>query len=120
MRAGVIPALSRSGHRWESFIVRPGRQPLAALVNVLSEVMRAPDAAAYANNSAAIWQAAGVDELRRHPGMLGAALRDRVSGAAAGPYCSWTSSRSYTPWAPTARLPRLGPELLADTYRNTG
>ena len=30
VRAGVIPALKHSGDEWESFVIRPGRQPVAA------------------------------------------------------------------------------------------
>ena len=38
VRAGVIPALKRSGEGWEALITRPGRQPLAALADVLLAV----------------------------------------------------------------------------------
>jgi len=36
--AGVIPALKRSGERWEAMIVRPGRRPLAALADLLAQI----------------------------------------------------------------------------------
>ena len=42
VRAGVLPALERSGQAWESFIVRPGRHPLAALADILARLERAP------------------------------------------------------------------------------
>ncbi|MCG8423504.1 MAG: protein kinase [Proteobacteria bacterium] len=35
VRAGVIPALKRSGEGWEAFVVRPGRQPVTALAGML-------------------------------------------------------------------------------------
>lgn len=35
VRAGVIPALKRSGDRWEAWVVRPGRTPLRALQETL-------------------------------------------------------------------------------------
>src|SRR5262249_4819623 len=35
VRAGVIPALRRSGEAWEAFILRPGPHPLAALAELL-------------------------------------------------------------------------------------
>jgi WD40 repeat protein/serine/threonine protein kinase len=83
IRAGVIPALKRSGQRWESFIIRPGREPLAALASVLAQVGRAiagsnarTDGQDEQNVEA---EAAGRDTLiatlRARPGLLGAALR---------------------------------------------
>ena len=33
VRAGVGPALKRSGERWDVVTLRPGRQPLAALAS---------------------------------------------------------------------------------------
>src|SRR6185295_1926672 len=36
VRAGVIPALKRSGEPWEAFLLRPGRRPLVALADVLA------------------------------------------------------------------------------------
>jgi WD40 repeat protein/serine/threonine protein kinase len=66
LRAGVIPALKQSQAGWQALIVRPGRQPLAALADVLT---RLSDSAAQA----------GRDELaarlRDEPGLLGAELR---------------------------------------------
>jgi WD40 repeat protein/predicted Ser/Thr protein kinase len=66
LRAGVIPALKQSQAGWQALIVRPGRQPLAVLADVLS---RLSDTAAQL----------GRDELaarlRDEPGLLGAELR---------------------------------------------
>ncbi|XXT24106.1 protein kinase [Sorangium sp. So ce429] len=77
VRAGVIPALKRSGDRWDAFILRPGRRPLSALVDVLAQADE-PDAAGAGVGSAAH---AGRDELvatlRSEPGHLGARLRAR-------------------------------------------
>src|SRR5262249_57770686 len=42
VRAGLIPALKRSGEGWEALIVRPGQQPLAALSELCAQV--APEA----------------------------------------------------------------------------
>jgi serine/threonine protein kinase len=36
VRAGVIPALKRSGEGWDAHVVRPGREPLTALAAVLA------------------------------------------------------------------------------------
>ena len=35
MRAGVVPALKQSGEGWETVIIRPGRAPMGALVDIL-------------------------------------------------------------------------------------
>ena len=75
VRAGLIPALERSGQVWEAFIVRPGRQPLAALAQVLAQVARPGSGAAAATESEAVH--ARIDDLRSHPGVLGTVLRDR-------------------------------------------
>ncbi|MFO0745119.1 MAG: serine/threonine-protein kinase [Myxococcota bacterium] len=72
VRAGVIPALRALGP-WESFTIRPGRQPLDALASFLVESTtqgdgdpgRRPDVASVAAR------------LRREPGYLGAELRRR-------------------------------------------
>ena len=37
VRAGVIPALKRSGEGWDTCVMRPGRQPLAALAGLLEQ-----------------------------------------------------------------------------------
>ncbi len=39
VRAGLLPALARSGQAWEWFIVRPGRRPLAGLVSVMTQIV---------------------------------------------------------------------------------
>lgn len=39
VRAGVIPALKRSGERWEAFILRPGRRPLADVLTQVADTL---------------------------------------------------------------------------------
>ncbi|MBL8972313.1 MAG: protein kinase, partial [Myxococcales bacterium] len=68
VRAGVIPALKRAGGRWEAFIVRPGRRPLAALADVVAALAPGADGEAL------------VELLQRQPGLLGARLRARCRG----------------------------------------
>src|SRR5262249_45566706 len=76
VRAGVIPALERSGESWESLIARPGRQPLSALAEAFADVSRSqsgpldgvPDT---------LTADALVLELQRQPGHLAAVLRAR-------------------------------------------
>src|SRR5262249_8604903 len=66
VRAGVIPALKRSGEAWDAHILRPGRDPLAALAGVL----------ALADGSAGDGaDGAALEQLRAEPGTLGARLR---------------------------------------------
>jgi WD40 repeat protein len=65
VRAGVIPALKRSGEHWESFIVRPGRRPLAALADVVAELEPASATDAL------------LGALHTQPGLVGARLRAR-------------------------------------------
>ena len=66
VRAGLVPALKRSGEAWESFVLRPGRQPLSSLATVLAPLLAV---------------AAAVDEkelptrLRAEPGLLGRVVR---------------------------------------------
>lgn len=71
VRAGLIPALERTGRESESFVVRPGRYPFAALADALAyfqETVTSPDGEdlkRFANL------------LRDQPGLLGAKLRAR-------------------------------------------
>ncbi|MCG8421944.1 MAG: protein kinase [Proteobacteria bacterium] len=80
IRAGVIPALKRSGRAWEAFIVRPGREPLAALANVLATIASPrndrPGMAGSAHSDADRQQAQ-IANLRAQPGTMGAVLRGR-------------------------------------------
>jgi eukaryotic-like serine/threonine-protein kinase len=73
VRAGVIPVLKRSGEGWDTFIVRPGRSPLASLCSILLDLASSGSAPIAAS------LVAGGDEhtanLRAAPGQLGATLR---------------------------------------------
>jgi hypothetical protein len=83
VRAGVIPALKQSGDEWESLVVRPGRQPVAALVRVLATVLS--DGTADTTDTT---DGPGGDDGGHHhdlarrlgsePGFLGVCLRDRA------------------------------------------
>ncbi|HWN68882.1 MAG TPA: AAA family ATPase, partial [Haliangium sp.] len=75
VRAGVIPALKRSGERWEACIVRPGREPLAALADIASNCMSTQDTTL--TRQISLRQ----DVLARlvdEPGFLAAVLRSRA------------------------------------------
>jgi WD40 repeat protein/serine/threonine protein kinase len=80
VRAGVIPALKRSGERWEAFVVRPGRRPLAQLAELaelLGQLAPADDPTARAADASA----AAIAELRAQPGLVGVRLRARCRRA---------------------------------------
>ncbi|MEM9489997.1 MAG: serine/threonine-protein kinase, partial [Myxococcota bacterium] len=86
VRAGVIPALKRSGQRWRALTVRPGRQPLTALAQILTEVLAELKPSSALSSSADIDTQGGEGaetptalraRLRDRPGALGAALRAR-------------------------------------------
>jgi eukaryotic-like serine/threonine-protein kinase len=80
VRAGVIPALKRSGEGWDAFALRPGREPLAALASVLAQANSSPgrdDDDTDASDAAPAHSAerAVLEQLRAEPGTLGARLR---------------------------------------------
>ncbi|MFT3772539.1 MAG: protein kinase [Minicystis sp.] len=77
VRAGVIPALKCSGRPWEAFILRPGRRPLSALVDVLAQLAEAEPTGAGAAPPPLADHDALVATLRAQPGHLGARLRAR-------------------------------------------
>ena len=74
VRAGLVPALKRSGETWETIVIRPGRKPLEALAAVLQ-----PMVATAANLADEMEeQKKLVETLRREPGHLGHMLRLRA------------------------------------------
>ncbi|MBA3393310.1 MAG: protein kinase [Deltaproteobacteria bacterium] len=74
VRAGLVPALKRSGETWETLVIRPGRKPLEALASVIQPMV------ATAVNLADEMeeQKKLVETLRREPGHLGHVLRGRA------------------------------------------
>jgi serine/threonine protein kinase len=74
VRAGVIPALKSSGERWESFVLRPGRQPLHSMATMLQ-----PLTTSAASIEAKMAEHESIlQRLREEPGYLGAVLRSRA------------------------------------------
>jgi serine/threonine protein kinase len=74
VRAGLVPALKRSGEVWETLVLRPGRKPLEALAALIQ-----PMVATAANLADEMEeQKKLVDTLRREPGHLGHLLRLRA------------------------------------------
>ena len=100
VRAGVIPALKRSGEGWDAHVVRPGREPMAALAAMLGQAHgssrdtgpRGPEldtgetgltreaaSAALADSAASAVMDLLLERLRAEPGYLGARLRARAT-----------------------------------------
>ncbi len=74
VRAGLVPALKRSGETWETLVIRPGRKPLEALAATI-----APMVATAANLADDLEeQKKLVETLGREPGHLGHVLRLRA------------------------------------------
>jgi serine/threonine protein kinase len=74
VRAGVVPALKRSGEAWETLIIRPGRSPMAALANLVSPLVgTSPTLADEVAEQQKLAQ-----KLTGEPGHLGTLLRSRA------------------------------------------
>jgi WD40 repeat protein len=79
IRAGVLPALKRSGEGWDAHIVRPGREPLAALAAVLAHVESSPGDGGSSAAPGDGADRAALEQLRTEPGLVGARLRARAT-----------------------------------------
>lgn len=71
VRAGIIPALELDGRDVETFVLRPGRRPFAALADILASFHDTSESAEDADAEAI------AATLRTQPGHLGAKLRAR-------------------------------------------
>ncbi|HCF58208.1 MAG TPA: AAA family ATPase, partial [Myxococcales bacterium] len=74
VRAGVVPALKRSGEAWESMVFRPGRNPLNALASVVAPLV----SSSISVEADLEEQRKLVQRLRDEPGYVGAVLRARA------------------------------------------
>ncbi|HEY0880150.1 MAG TPA: AAA family ATPase, partial [Archangium sp.] len=74
VRAGLVPALKRSGESWESLVLRPGRNPLAALASLVSPMISTSTSIADELNE----QKKLEQKLMKEPGFVGAVLRGRA------------------------------------------
>nr|WP_045120537.1 protein kinase [Haliangium ochraceum] len=92
VRAGVIPALKRSGEGWDAHVLRPGREPVAALAALLSALTQSgarSDTGDTGDHGAALADSAAnaglaplaplIGRIQAEPGYLGARLRARAS-----------------------------------------
>jgi len=81
VRAGVVPALKASGEAWSVLVVRPGRNPMAALAYALAPMLSTSsgaDTTAITVSADLTQQQQVVERLYAEPGYLGAALRSRA------------------------------------------
>lgn len=74
VRAGLVPALKRSGENWESLVLRPGRNPLGGLAALISPMLNT--AASISDELAE--QKRLEERLKKEPGFVGAVLRGRA------------------------------------------
>ncbi len=74
VRAGLVPALKRSGETWETLVIRPGRKPLESLAAVIQPMVATSTNLADDMEE----QRKLVETLRREPGHLGHVLRGRA------------------------------------------
>ncbi len=74
VRAGLVPALKRSGEAWEAMVLRPGRNPLAALASLISPMV---------STSVSVADELAEEKkltarLATEPGFVGSVLRSRA------------------------------------------
>ena len=74
VRAGLVPALKRSGEAWEALVLRPGRHPLAGLASLISPMLNT--SVSIADEMAE--QKKLEQRLIKEPGFVGAVLRGRA------------------------------------------
>jgi serine/threonine protein kinase len=75
VRAGLVPALKQSGEPWTSLVIRPGRQPMAALAHAVAPLVTQTSTTLAGDLSE---HRAVLARLRQEPGYLGTVLRSRV------------------------------------------
>lgn len=71
VRAGLVPALKRSGENWEALVMRPGRSPLAGLASLISPLVGT--ATSVADDIAE--QKKLAQRIATEPGYVGSVLR---------------------------------------------
>ena len=75
VRAGLVPALKASGEQWESFVIRPGRSPLAAVAAMMTPMVGSTSQTVVDDLKE---QAELAARLAREPGHMGQVLRSRA------------------------------------------
>ncbi|NMO22910.1 nSTAND1 domain-containing NTPase [Pyxidicoccus fallax] len=74
VRAGLVPVLKRSGEKWESLVIRPGRQPLTALASIIAPLVGSSTTLEGDIQE----QRQLVERLAQEPGYAGTVLRSRA------------------------------------------
>ncbi|KFE68239.1 hypothetical protein DB31_7476 [Hyalangium minutum] len=74
VRAGLVPALKRSGEPWDAVVIRPGRDPLGALANIVAPLLNSSDSLAQDLKE----HHTLVERMRAEPGIVGTVLRGRA------------------------------------------
>jgi serine/threonine protein kinase len=74
VRAGLVPVLKRSGEAWEALVIRPGRNPLAALASIVAPMVSSSTTIQEDIHA----QQQLVERLRTEPGYVGSVLRSRA------------------------------------------
>ncbi|HYO65011.1 MAG TPA: acetoacetate decarboxylase family protein [Archangium sp.] len=67
VRAGLVPVLKRSGTPWEALVIRPGRNPLSALANMMAPLVSSSDSVEQDLKE----QKLLIEHLRNEPGYVG-------------------------------------------------
>ena len=75
VRAGLVPALKSSGETWETIVIRPGRNPMAALASMVAPML---GNTTNTLNDDIREQAELAQRLMREPGHVGQVLRTRA------------------------------------------
>jgi serine/threonine protein kinase len=83
VRAGLFPALKAAGEKWETLVIRPGRNPLAALAALTAPMVGGGDKKKQDGSSTTLVddikeQQDEITRLMREPGHLGMVLRSRA------------------------------------------
>jgi serine/threonine protein kinase len=88
VRAGVVPALKHSGEPWETVVIRPGRNPMAALATVAASLVSSTNSNSGAGTNTGVSSTTLAEEineqqtylkrLQHEPGFLGTLLRSRA------------------------------------------
>ncbi|HYO51799.1 serine/threonine protein kinase [Archangium sp.] len=74
VRAGLVPVLKRSGTPWESLVIRPGRNPLSALANMVAPLVSSSTSVEQDIQE----QQKLIEHLHAEPGYVGNVLRSRA------------------------------------------
>jgi serine/threonine protein kinase len=74
VRAGVVPALKRSGETWDTTVIRPGRDPMRSLAMVAAKMSGLGDS--ISEDSPQLQPI--IERLRGQPGYLGTVMRERA------------------------------------------